>query len=133
MKTPLFASGVTQNSRSRSKSAYDAAVSKKPVPESAATAPSANCQFASPTCVQPERLLPSNSVRHSPPGAGSAPCSTSGCSPDVEQGAEPAPGGEWRTLFDGSSLSGWTQVGDANWQLADGAVAADSGTGFLLT
>jgi len=57
----------------------------------------------------------------------------SGCSPDAEQGAEPAPSGEWRTLFDGSSLSGWTQVGDANWKLTDGAVAADSGTGFLLT
>lgn len=41
--------------------------------------------------------------------------------------------GEWRTLFDGSSLNGWTLVGDANWRLADGAVEADSGTGFLLT
>ncbi len=41
--------------------------------------------------------------------------------------------GAWRTLFDGSSLAGWTPVGDANWQLMDGAVAADSGTGFLLT
>jgi hypothetical protein len=51
----------------------------------------------------------------------------SGCGPDAEQGAEPAVGGEWRTLFDGSSLAGWTQVGDANWQLQDGAVAADSG------
>src|SRR6185503_13916267 len=78
-----FASGVTQNSRSRSKSAYDAAVSRKPVPESAATAPSVNFQFASPTCVQPERLLPSNSVRHSPLGAGSAPCSASGEQPDT--------------------------------------------------
>jgi Domain of Unknown Function (DUF1080) len=57
---------------------------------------------------------------------------TSGCSPDAEQAAGPA-AGEWRTLFDGSSLTGWTQVGDANWQLKDGAVAADSGTGFLLT
>src|SRR6185503_4368217 len=83
MKTPLFASGVTQNSRSRSKSAYDAAVSKKPVPESAATAPSVNCQFASPTCVQPARLLPSNSVRHWPPPAGSAVCSASGEQPDM--------------------------------------------------
>src|SRR5688572_9711796 len=57
----------------------------------------------------------------------------SGCGQDAEQGAEPAAGGEWRTLFDGSSLAGWTQVGDANWQLQEGAVAADSGTGFLLT
>lgn len=57
----------------------------------------------------------------------------SGCSPDAEQAAAPAAGGEWRTLLDGSSLAGWTQVGDASWQLQDGAVAADSGTGFLLT
>ena len=57
----------------------------------------------------------------------------SGCGPAGEQGAEPAAGGQWRTLFDGSSLAGWTQVGDANWHLQDDAVAADSGTGFLLT
>ncbi|HET7608062.1 MAG TPA: DUF1080 domain-containing protein [Gammaproteobacteria bacterium] len=59
----------------------------------------------------------------------------SGCSPGTPEVAAPAPpaGGEWQTLFDGSSLAGWTQVGDANWQLEDGAVAADSGTGFLLT
>ena len=30
-------------------------------------------------------------------------------------------------------LEAWEQVGDANWQLTEGAVAADSGTGFLLT
>jgi hypothetical protein len=57
----------------------------------------------------------------------------SGCGPEGEQEPRAAAGGEWRTLFDGSSLAGWTQVGDANWQLKDGAVAADSGTGFLLT
>jgi len=56
-----------------------------------------------------------------------------GCAPGTDQSANPAIGAEWRTLFDGSSLAGWTQVGDANWQLRDGAVAADSGTGFLLT
>ena len=39
----------------------------------------------------------------------------------------------WQTLFDGTGLTGWTQEGDANWRLADGAVAADAGTGFLLT
>jgi hypothetical protein len=58
---------------------------------------------------------------------------TCGCAPGTEQGADPAADATWRTLFDGSSLAGWTQVGDANWQLKDGAVAADSGTGFLLT
>jgi hypothetical protein len=57
----------------------------------------------------------------------------SGCGPAADQAPEPAAGGEWRALFDGTSLAGWTQVGDANWQLKDGAVAADSGTGFLLT
>jgi hypothetical protein len=56
------------------------------------------------------------------------------CSPDSDSTPEiAADAGEWRTLFDGSGLSGWTPVGDANWQLVDGAVAADSGTGFLLT
>lgn len=37
------------------------------------------------------------------------------------------------TLFDGSSLKGWTIVGDANWELADGTVQATRGTGFLVT
>ena len=39
----------------------------------------------------------------------------------------------WTTLFDGSSLDGWTPLGTANWELADGAVQADSGSGFLVT
>lgn len=57
-----------------------------------------------------------------------------GCSPGAEQTQETtAPAGQWQTLFDGSSLAGWHQIGDANWQLVDGAVAADAGTGFLLT
>ncbi len=41
--------------------------------------------------------------------------------------------GNWTTLFDGSSLSGWNALGDANWELVDGAVQADSGSGFLVT
>ncbi len=41
--------------------------------------------------------------------------------------------GGWSTLFDGSSLDGWNAIGDANWELADGAVQADSGSGFLVT
>ena len=57
----------------------------------------------------------------------------SGCAPGTEQGPSPAVGETWQTLLDGSSLAGWMQVGDANWRLQDGAVAADSGTGFLLT
>lgn len=40
---------------------------------------------------------------------------------------------EWTTLFDGSTLDGWNVLGDANWELADGAVQADSGSGFLVT
>ena len=39
----------------------------------------------------------------------------------------------WTTLFDGSSLAGWNVLGDANWELEDGAVQADSGSGFLVT
>jgi hypothetical protein len=37
------------------------------------------------------------------------------------------------TLFDGSTLKGWNTVGDANWELADGAVQATRGSGFLVT
>ena len=63
---------------------------------------------------------------------------TAGCVGACSRGTEPAAGpaqrgAAWTTLFDGSSLAGWTQTGDAKWQLADGAVQADSGTGFLLT
>ena len=41
--------------------------------------------------------------------------------------------GEWTTLFDGSSLDSFNPIGDANWELAEGAVQADSGSGFLVT
>ena len=39
----------------------------------------------------------------------------------------------WVTLFDGSSLDNWSQIGDANWKLADGVVVADKGNGFLVS
>jgi hypothetical protein len=39
----------------------------------------------------------------------------------------------WQTLFDGSSLDAFNQIGNANWQLGDGAVSATSGSGFLVT
>lgn len=42
-------------------------------------------------------------------------------------------GGAWKTVFDGKSLNGWTPIGNANWKLADGAVQADMGTGFLVS
>ncbi len=44
-----------------------------------------------------------------------------------------AQGGEWTTLFDGSSLDGWRVLGDANWALADDAVSTNSGGGFLVS
>jgi hypothetical protein len=53
--------------------------------------------------------------------------------PEPQAASSVAPAAEWRTLFDGTNLDGWTKDGDANWQLVDGAVAADAGTGFLIT
>ena len=44
-----------------------------------------------------------------------------------------AQGVGWTTLFDGSSLAGWNPIGNANWELADGTVWADSGSGFLVS
>jgi hypothetical protein len=41
--------------------------------------------------------------------------------------------GGWTTLFDGSSLKGWNIVGNANWEVVDGAAQATKGTGFLVT
>jgi hypothetical protein len=42
-------------------------------------------------------------------------------------------GAEWIALFDGKSLDGWEQIGDANWRVSDGALVADKGNGFLVT
>jgi Domain of Unknown Function (DUF1080) len=42
-------------------------------------------------------------------------------------------GGGWTELFDGKSLKGWNVVGDATWNVADGVVQADKGSGFLVT
>ena len=39
----------------------------------------------------------------------------------------------WTLLFDGRTLSGWTQVGDADWRVEDGTMTATKGTGFLVT
>jgi hypothetical protein len=41
--------------------------------------------------------------------------------------------GGWTSLFDGSTLKGWNVVGNANWSVADGAIQASMGTGFLVT
>jgi hypothetical protein len=40
---------------------------------------------------------------------------------------------DWKTVLDGTTLKGWDVVGNANWSVADGAVQASSGTGFLVT
>ena len=40
---------------------------------------------------------------------------------------------DWRTLFDGKSLTAFNTIGDANWQLVDGVVQANRGNGFLVT
>jgi Domain of Unknown Function (DUF1080) len=42
-------------------------------------------------------------------------------------------GSGWTTLFDGKSLANWDMTGDANWKLGDGEVAADKGSGFLVS
>ena len=39
----------------------------------------------------------------------------------------------WKTILDGKSMTGWNVVGNANWSLAEGAVQASTGTGFLVT
>jgi hypothetical protein len=44
-----------------------------------------------------------------------------------------AQSGTWTTLLDGTTLKGWDIVGDANWEVKDGAVQATRGTGFLVT
>jgi hypothetical protein len=40
---------------------------------------------------------------------------------------------DWKVILDGTTLKGWDVVGDANWWVADGAVQATMGTGFLVT
>jgi hypothetical protein len=37
------------------------------------------------------------------------------------------------TILEGTTLKGWDVVGNANWSVADGAVQATMGTGFLVT
>ena len=41
--------------------------------------------------------------------------------------------GAWTTLLDGSNMNQWTPIGNASWKVADGAVEANSGTGFLVS
>jgi hypothetical protein len=39
----------------------------------------------------------------------------------------------WITLFDGTSLDNWNQIGNADWVLVGGVVQADAGNGFLVS
>ena len=49
-------------------------------------------------------------------------------------GSHLAAQGGWTTLFDGTSLKGWNRLGDANWEIVDGAVqATKGGASFLVT
>jgi hypothetical protein len=52
-----------------------------------------------------------------------------GCSHQPSSQAENG----WITLFDGTGLENWHAIGDANWRVADSAVMADKGTGFLVS
>lgn len=36
-------------------------------------------------------------------------------------------------LFDGRSLNGWNQLGDANWAVREGAITAERGEGYLVS
>ena len=40
---------------------------------------------------------------------------------------------DFTVLFDGSGLGAFNPIGDANWEIVDGVVQADSGSGFLVT
>ena len=39
----------------------------------------------------------------------------------------------WVTLFNGKDLNSFNQVGTANWQIVDGVVQANMGTGYLVS
>jgi hypothetical protein len=54
---------------------------------------------------------------------------SSGAQPVTQQQAASS----WVTLLDGTTLSGWNTVGNANWKVADGAIEASSGNGMLVT
>lgn len=86
----------------------------------------------------PSAILPCARVMWTLPLVAIAACS----SPESPEGAAVAPpddgaragaAGQWETLFDGTDLSRFRRVGDANWAIVDGAVRADAGNGFLLS
>ncbi|MDA7876829.1 DUF1080 domain-containing protein [Akkermansiaceae bacterium] len=47
--------------------------------------------------------------------------------------ASPLFANDWVTLFDGKTLKGWTNQGNANWKVEDGAITANEGDVCLLT
>lgn len=49
-----------------------------------------------------------------------------------QEGAKQASSG-WMTLLDGTTLSGWNMIGNADWKVADGYVEATTGNGYLVT
>jgi len=51
----------------------------------------------------------------------------------AQPGYHAAAQGKWVTLLDGKSLKGWDVVGNANWSVADGAVQASMGNGYLVS
>ena len=60
-------------------------------------------------------------------------CLTGFLSVQASNTASGQAGDAWTALFDGKSLKGWNVVGDATWNVADGVVQADKGSGFLVT
>ena len=65
-------------------------------------------------------------------GPGAAPRPGSGQAA-LPQTAKPADAG-WQQLFDGTTLTGWTQVPDGNWAVVDGAMkATGKGRGYIAT
>ena len=53
--------------------------------------------------------------------------------PGLQTSSVSAGQSDFKTILDGTSLKGWDIVGNANWTVADGAVLATTGTGFLVT
>src|SRR5215510_14959439 len=54
--------------------------------------------------------------------------------PSYEAAGQAKPAADsWTTLFDGKSLAGFNPIGDANWQVTEGVVQANKGTGFLVS
>ncbi|MGJ8697932.1 MAG: 3-keto-disaccharide hydrolase [Verrucomicrobiaceae bacterium] len=47
--------------------------------------------------------------------------------------AAPVFAGEWVSLFDGKTMTGWTNQGNADWKVEDGTLTASEGDVCLLT